>query len=302
LLFSHGKVFVYTRSSDGIWSDEPQVLVASDKADGDYFGDSIAISGNRMIVGASEMYSNKLSDDGYSWDQRGKVYAFVKVGDEWLQDGEPLLPDDEVNLNFHFGAYVALDGDTALIGHASDIWWDDQIVHVFTRSADGWVQMLKLTPSDMGQSPDITQGFGRGVELQGDRALIWSHMWDWWPTAVMLENWQYVETENYPWYSDHLCQRCGMIALSSDAIFLGGRPPANAGESWADISGSVFVLDNYSVLPVSPCAIFDLTASLLLSFPHLRHLLSNVARQRRRYDSLDFRRPYSLWPRSLLWT
>ncbi|KAL7502533.1 hypothetical protein ACHAXN_000470, partial [Cyclotella atomus] len=61
---SHGRVFVYTRSNDGTWIDVPQVLDAgSDKASGDYFGDAVAISGNRMIVGASEKGSIKLNQD-----------------------------------------------------------------------------------------------------------------------------------------------------------------------------------------------------------------------------------------------
>jgi hypothetical protein len=273
-LFSHGKVFVYTRSSDGTWIDEPQVLGTNNKADRDYFGDSISISGDQMLVGASEQ-----GPSGSCCDRRGKVYAFVKLGDEWVQDGEPLQPDYETTYHgFHFGAYVALDGDTALIGHECALWgnlWDevtqqpirvDQIVHVFTRSADGWVQMLKLEPSDLGLDPQDVTGFGRGVELQGDRALIWSD----WSTAVMLENWQYVETVRIPGYSDPGCQRCGRIALSSDAIFFGGRPYLNTGESWADKSGSVFVVDNHSVLPVSPWAIFDLNTSFVVFFPHLR--------------------------------
>jgi hypothetical protein len=274
--FPHGKVFVYTRSSDGTWIDEPQVLVTNDKAYGDYFGDSIAISGNRMIVGASEKYSNKLNTDGSCCDQRGKVYAFVKVGDSWEQDGEPLLPDDEVtDPKFHFGAYVALDEDTALVGHDSDTWghiWDEetqtstlvnQIVHVFSRSAGGWQQTHKLSSSKMGKDPDEEYwhwGFGRGVELQGDRALIW----DGGNQAVLLENWEYVETEYIFGAPNALCWRCGRIALSSDAIFFGANPYGNEPQP-----GSVFVLDNHSVLPVCPFAIFDSTLHLLFSFPHL---------------------------------
>jgi hypothetical protein len=95
-------VFVFTRSSDGTWIDEPQVLVASDKAEGDYFGDAVAIDGNQIIIGASERGSIKLNQNGSCCDQIGKVYAFEKVRDIWVR-------------RYHFGAYIALDDDTALI-------------------------------------------------------------------------------------------------------------------------------------------------------------------------------------------
>jgi hypothetical protein len=257
---SHGRVFVYTRSNDGTWIDVPQVLDAgSDKASGDYFGDAVAISGNRMIVGASEKGSIKLNQDDSCCDQRGKVYAFVKAGGVWVQDGEPLKPDDEVtDQRYHFGAYIALDGDTALIGHDSDTWgtnWDeetqqsfsvDQIVYVFTRSAGGWVQTRKLLSSKMhtdSQEDWVHHGFGRGVELRGNRALIWGGWYD----VIFLENWEFVETENgwmYP--SSSSCQRCDMLALGSDAIFVGSSSINDEHQT-----GRVGVVDNHSVLPVS---------------------------------------------------
>ena len=257
--WSHGRVFVYTRSSDGTWIDEPQVLDAgSDKASGDYFGDAVAISGNRMIVGASEKGSIKLNQDGSCCDQRGKVYAFVKAGGVWVQDGEPLKPDDEVtDQRYHFGAYIALDGDTALIGHDSDTWgwsWNEetqqsfsvnQIVYVFTRGADGWVQTRKLSSSKMGkdsQEDYVHHGFGRGVELRGDRALIWGGFGD----VIYLENWEYIELESRQWASGSFCQRCDMLALSSDAIFVGSSSSFDENQT-----GMVVVMDNYSVLPVS---------------------------------------------------
>ena len=122
-------MFVYTKSIDGTWSDEPQVLVASDKANGDFFGDAVAVSGSRILIGASEREVFTLNGDGtccndtYTTTQRGKAYIFVNNVGAWEQDGDALQPDEEAtDPRFHFGAYVALDGNSALIGHDSEYW------------------------------------------------------------------------------------------------------------------------------------------------------------------------------------
>jgi hypothetical protein len=223
-----------------------------------------------MIVGATQKGLIKLNRDGSCCDHRGKVYAFEKVEGVWVQDGEPLQPDYESTYQgFQFGAYIALDGDTALIGHACDIWgslWDwetqqsirvDQTVHVFARTEGDWEQTRKLTPSDVGQDPNTWNGFGRGVELRGNRALIWSD----WNNAMLLENWQYVKTENIVFgISASACQRCGMIALSADAIFFGANP-TDATTAFYQNTGAVFVTDNHSILPVSDALNIDLDST-----------------------------------------
>lgn len=70
-----------------------------------------------------------------------------------------------------FGAAVAIDGDTALIGADFDDHsglTDAGAVYVFIRTPIGWVQDAKLIAS----SPHDDDEFGHSVALQGDTALI----------------------------------------------------------------------------------------------------------------------------------
>lgn len=258
----HGKVFVYTRSGDGTWTDEPQVLVASDYADGDYFGDGVDISGDRILVGASEMDVFPLLEDGSCCDysdvsspQRGKAYIFFNNAGNWEQEGEPLHPDeDAIDPRFHFGAYVALDGDTALIGHDATIYWDDfsnLIVYGFTRGSDNnWEQSIKLTPSSLDTDNSLyAHQFGRGVQLHGNRALIEADG----SMAVLFENWEYVKSESAFSYLDGfwVSQRSNRLALDANSIFLAStlyNPTENESQ------GRINVIDNFSLLSVSSFA------------------------------------------------
>ena len=118
----------------------------------------------------------------------------------------------------------------------------------FSFSGGSWEQTIKLKPSLIGEGSTDSNGlhgFGRGVELQGNRALIWGDFYN----AVLFENWQHVDTQGSFGPIDSNCQRCGNLALSSDAIFLG----AKSREEWGGTNGRVFLVDNHSVLPVS-CA------------------------------------------------
>jgi hypothetical protein len=255
----HGKVYVYTRLDDGTWIDEPQVLTG-DEVIGDYFGDDVAKSGDRILVGASERGIYPPNNDGsccnrtdYTSLQRGKAFVFVNNGGRWVQEGGPLYPDDEAtDPRFHFGAYVALDGDTAIIGHDSDngvMWWDEEteqryhsnlIVYGFSRTSDGnWEPSIKLTPSVLPEN-EIWKGysFGRGVELNGDKALIEGD----WNNAILLVDWQYVKTEQSLGYSNYYWRiRGDRLALGSNEFFLGGT---------ADHEGRINVIDNFSILSV----------------------------------------------------
>ena len=282
---------MYTRSVGGTWTDEPQVLVASDYADGDYFGDGIAISGDRLLIGASEMDVYPLLEDGsccnyedHSSPQRGKAYIFVNNAGTWEQEGDPLHPDeDATDPRFHFGAYVALDGDTALVGHDSNtgggIWNEDTqehdysnlIVYVFTLGSGGvWEQIIKLTPSSFVTDNvlyDDAHSFGKGVELYGNRALIGASG----ASAALFENWEYVKSEPSFSYLDGywVLRRSNRLALDANSIFIASTM-YNFTEN--ESQGRINVIDNFSVLSVSSfeCAqsmnpVYVLTSDVFLA-------------------------------------
>jgi len=87
-----------------------------------------------------------------------------------VTEGIPrLVPDDGGGGDF-FGASLALDGETALIGASYDETSNGTqsgSVYVFTRSDGSWSQQAKLTPDD----GDGDDWFGTSVALDGDTAL-----------------------------------------------------------------------------------------------------------------------------------
>jgi hypothetical protein len=159
-----GAAYVFMRTA-GVWTQQAKLL-ASDGDAVDYFGGSLALDGDTAIIGAS-------ADDD-NGDESGSAYVFQHSAGVWTQAAK-LRASDGADGD-RFGAPIALDGDTALIGARSD---DDNgqssgSAYYFTREWGVWAQQAKLLPDD-GEANDQ---FGRNLALQGDTAVIgarWNH-------------------------------------------------------------------------------------------------------------------------------
>jgi hypothetical protein len=123
---------------------------------GSQFGDAVAISpdGNTALVGA-------LIDNS----SKGGVWMFTRSGGVWSQQGQKIVPNDEVN-SAEFGTSVALsrDGNTALIGGELD---NSQTgaAWVYVRSGSNWIEQKKLLPNGAVGS---SVRFGHSVALSND--------------------------------------------------------------------------------------------------------------------------------------
>ncbi|MBH31266.1 MAG: hypothetical protein CMG71_04655, partial [Candidatus Marinimicrobia bacterium] len=78
-----GSAYIFKRNGTE-WSQEDKI-VASDAANQDYLGFSVAISGDYAIVGAY------LDDDGGS--NSGSAYIFKRNGTEWSQEDKIVASD-----------------------------------------------------------------------------------------------------------------------------------------------------------------------------------------------------------------
>jgi len=150
-----GAAYVYVR--DGTTWTLQAKLTAPDGSHGDDFGWSAAISGNTILVGA------RLTDDqGFA---SGAAYLFVRDGTTWTLQQKVLADDGGVDHNF--GAAVALEGDTALIGASGDDeFWG--AAYIYVRSGTTWTQQAKLLP----RGGNRWMGFGSAVALSGNTALV----------------------------------------------------------------------------------------------------------------------------------
>ena len=100
-----GEAYVFTRSGTS-WARQAD-LNASDAADFDTFGSSVALYGDTALVGAENKSDVTLG-------QVGAAYLFARSGTTWSQQCE--LTSSGAGGAGHFGSCAALFGDTALVG------------------------------------------------------------------------------------------------------------------------------------------------------------------------------------------
>lgn len=133
------------------------------------FGESVAISGDRVAVGVP----GAEGPAGVT----GAVYLFERNqgAPEGWGEVRRIVPAGATD-GARFGEFVALDGDTLIVGAPSQ---DDTLpqgygaVYVFERNASGpgaWGQTARLTPSTAGGA--TYEDFGDDLALDGDVAVL----------------------------------------------------------------------------------------------------------------------------------
>ncbi len=162
-----GAAYVFERGRAG-WAQTAK-LVASDAAELDRLGVSVALSGDTAFVG-----TRYDQDAGYG---AGAVYVFELRGGSWVETGK-LAPTDLANQIF-FGTSLAVDGDVLVVGAelgngevVEEI--DIGVAYVFERLAGVWTQTAKLRADQ----PSFNDRFGVVVDVQGERIAVGAHETD----------------------------------------------------------------------------------------------------------------------------
>ena len=176
-----GAAYVFTKPGSGGWADNTETakLTASDAAENDQFGISVAVHDDTVVVGAP--YNDYDDTDGDTDDDEGAVYVFTKPGSGgWAGNTEGAkftAPDGAAN--DEFGVSVAIDVDAVVVGaHLHDVGANANAgaAYVFTRDSNSgkWGQPLKLTASN-GHADD---GFGNSVAVDGNTAVVGAYLDD----------------------------------------------------------------------------------------------------------------------------
>lgn len=109
-IYIQGAAYVFMKPSSG-WTGmtETAKLTASDGVSGDSFGASVAIRGDRAVVGTL--------NEGFLNDKRGAMYVFEKPPGGWISttETEKLTASDGAPYDY-FGYSVAISGDRAVAG------------------------------------------------------------------------------------------------------------------------------------------------------------------------------------------
>lgn len=155
-----GWVYVFERSG-GDWSQRGK-LTPADVAASDRFRTSIALDGDRLVLGATGV-GNSPAHDG------GVAHVFEHRNGSWRH--ERTLSPDGIDAGDRFGTAVAFSGDFLLVAAPGDGWpsgTDVGAVYVFERTSDGWVRRTRYAHD----GTDSTDDFGQSVALDQGRAIV----------------------------------------------------------------------------------------------------------------------------------
>jgi hypothetical protein len=152
----------YPITVDPILMIEDFELAGRDPQSFEYFGTSIAVSGDTLVVGAQGRNNPQTA--------AGIAYAFVLENGSFEPQGR--LSSATPAFNDQLGRAVAVDGNTAVVGAPFDNLGqglaDAGSVTVFVRSEDDWTETVKLTAADAAGLDE----FGRSVAISGDTIAI----------------------------------------------------------------------------------------------------------------------------------
>ena len=160
---SGGAAYVFARDQGGAsnWG-EVRKLTASDAQVSDFFGVSVAVSGDVVVVGA-------LGEDSFG-AKAGAAYVYVRDEGGPGNWGEVRkLPTSDLQAFDRFGSSVAVSGDTTFVG-ASTAGANTGAAYVFQRNEggpDNWGEVKKLLASDI-EPGDL---FGDSVAVSGGTFL-----------------------------------------------------------------------------------------------------------------------------------
>jgi hypothetical protein len=179
---STGVVYVFTRMG-GVWSQQASLKPSNARA-GDWFGSSVAVSGDTVVVGARFEDSGATGVDGNQADNTapdsGAAYVFTRTAGVWTQ--QAYLKGSNTRAGDHFGFSVDVSENTVVAGarfedsgamviggnQADTSAPDSGAAYVFTRTGGAWSQEAYVKASNTGAG----DGFGNGVALAGDTLVV----------------------------------------------------------------------------------------------------------------------------------
>ena len=157
-----GSAYIYERNEGGNnnWGEITKIT-ASDGADGEFFGESVGISGDTVVVGAN------FDDDNGSFSGSAYIYERNEGGiNNWGEVTKITASDGA--FGDRFGESVGISGDTVVVGANGN---SSGSAYIYERNEGGinnWGEVTKITASD-GAADDE---FGESVGISGDTVVV----------------------------------------------------------------------------------------------------------------------------------
>jgi len=174
-----GSAYLFERDGSGNWA-EKQKIVASDRGAGDYFGNSVSISGDYAIVGAYR--EDEDASGANPLTLAGSAYLFERDGSGNWAEKQKIVASDR-GIGDYFGHSVSISGDYAIVGayrEDEDASGANPLplagsAYLFERDGSGnWAEKQKIVASDRG----IGDYFGLSVSISGDYAIVGAYRED----------------------------------------------------------------------------------------------------------------------------
>jgi hypothetical protein len=176
-----GSAFVFSQDQGGTnnWG-QVKKIVPSDRDNGDRFGNSVAISGTTIVIGAN--FENEDASGINTVLDAGSTYIFNQDQggtNNWGQQQKVVALDFR---GINYGHSVAIDGDYAVVGAIvgySDINSENHLLsagsaYILKNEQGVWRQVKKIVPSDRAAGDN----FGKSVAISGTTVVIGAHLED----------------------------------------------------------------------------------------------------------------------------
>jgi RHS repeat-associated protein len=241
-----GAAYVFNLSR-GSWIQTTE-LTATDGADGDDFGQSVAISGSNVIVGAVGH-----TVDGNS--REGAAYVYTFSGGSWTLTTELTEPTGAVD--DYFGWSVAISVSTAIVG-AYGLNDAQGAVYTYTFSGDSWSQPTELTATDKGQG----DYFGWSVAISGSSAVVGALASGTYPAGVgaayvlTFSGGSWSQTAEFTDTGENEADQFGSaVTLDGTTVVVGAQFEEINGNQY---EGAAYVFSTTEVAPVGSAVLADL--------------------------------------------
>lgn len=167
-----GAVYVFFQQG-GNWV-QTQKLVANDRRTESYFGNSVSINNNYIIVGAFSDSENS------NLQTAGAAYVFKYNAGTWQQQAK--LKSNDLEKGDNFGKSVAINNEYALIGainedhdlNGGNMLFNAGAAYLFKLTNNSWAQIQKICPNDRGS----TDAFGYAVAIGNYNFIVTANQED----------------------------------------------------------------------------------------------------------------------------
>lgn len=155
-----GSVYIYEGHGRN-WSLSKQISL-DDGRRGDFFGNAVALSGERLVVGAVFRDVDQLVNSG-------AVYVFERSGSDWNIKAALTAPDAQ---DFdRFGASVAASGNVIVVGARDKSQAGLSTAgaaYIFSKQGKAWSEPVKIVADTV----NAGDHFGNAVAISGERLIV----------------------------------------------------------------------------------------------------------------------------------